>query len=125
MPHSFSWYTCEHIIHFTTYFICLCHFRFIIKTVLLQLQLYHYFSCSPTYTSKTTYEPGTTTQLKNNIHIFFLSFFLFSSLLFFRFSFLCNRGGVSDASQHHFSFYSTCDTRSHVCCSFLSLIHDA
>jgi hypothetical protein len=32
---------------------------------------------------------------------------------------------VSDASQHHFSFYSTCYTRSHFCCSFLSLIHDA
>ena len=32
MPHSFSWYTREHIIHFTTYFIYLCHFRFMIKT---------------------------------------------------------------------------------------------
>ena len=94
MPHSFSWYTCEHIIHFTTYFIYLFHSRFMIKTVLLQLQLNHYFSCYPTYTSKTTYEPGTTTKLKNNIHIFFflLSFF---SLLFLPFvSVFCVRGEV-------------------------------
>jgi hypothetical protein len=80
IPHSFSWYAWENNIHFTAYFIYLCHFRFMLKTVIFIVLLM-------------------------STRLIFLIFSF--SLLSIRFSFLWKRGGVTDASQHHFSFFDS------------------